>query len=1732
MSAEYGAANASPATKLNLFGSLVGLAGIGRKTFTVGSGIAEYNVNRYRKNGEGHTNKQKDLAKDMKEFLGGQLQTIHGSEGSRELLTVAEEYGRRGSAVQLKTIIVDQVQNARASAHFRILRPRQMTDEELKGIKQEILKWAYTPPTEAPEFAPPHYLSFESELYEGQGYRFNNGFRFNAELLLTSGGRELLAQMARVAINNFVKLMEQIVTYCLMGVDDRYKRKKLLIDSGAQTEEELMAKYKYNGEMMGGSFLAYGATVGILQRKNGLEFLLNWVRKVTRTQNVNITHCLVVPDSLIGMSFDRTDYQERGPEAMEALYGGEEYTKSIIRKFNGVEIIEQPTYEMRDARTKVEQALSNIMEIGQHYVLDMKPYRELRTVQAARGLDSKAARASAAVNDLHYLDYSTDKVTKRCQPFADLMRAALCWDENGELNDIVYDELTNPETLKTLIESIGLQMTDAKAFKPDPWIVESHGRYVRVDMIGNQDTYHTTVEDTKFAIDVACDAIADKMGERAEEGYKSLVDMMRTNYHVKPDENGNVEGFWTSGAWKNAPNAVLDKNEAIWHISDFELPELVETINNVGVKQPIHAFQRKDTETGQNVVCFKVPVIDTSEGPKFDVAVKQDFNNFFRNADSIGAAAMSLAGYMRIGGSEWIDVLSLIFIQNARGLNADVQAIIDEYVANYGISVDASAAAVASYNNIVGLLKKVSNPKDIDMVDFRYPQPLISSINGASDASLGGNTFYSKNSNSVRNRLMSVYLQNAYYQAIRAKEAFYGAKMPRLRLNAERHPAYLWMDSRLVNSSSSGRGCIEGENIVHDPTVVDRPPGLPFFGSNHHSFWSAKMAYIGYNTPSYFYRFEDLQKCKIFGIERGRVQLPGVSTLPAMRSIARQMAGSADYHGWQKVDAGNMFKTIIEGVSKIDEFINYCYRIFCPSRSSSSQKLLDQGSAFMSHRFLHHTQVTGDVDEDAKRCFSNMIIPSASRLIALINPFINYPLFVNKEAVQSENRGVRGVDSIFKRHHVETTLRFTDLKEIVDATPFMVHSVSSQFISSGLGLDAGQTQIVHRPSAYGYLSNKAVRGESSKNVEFNMISDPSIQSVINSYGSAEQRFVVKHMVQSLLKKLIKDPAFGYKQDIMNESSSNPKGIPAVGPGDRAAHLKLAGSKNGKNVIAFFQKFGSIIQDTISQYPETFDDIDAYYKALFYLVIVTKNYFDWCFDDPNSIGDPKKFVLSAKNKADIAQEAERKVVLLNKVFTSEASSSGSSLDPSSEQMYQQHLNELHTNFAQQLFSDVGKNASARRLYTTGTVLAVDPTYWIDVDRNMRRLYNLPYDGLGVQFSIARPSEKYGHGFVDSVWEGQGGRYASTASRISKYRELVDFGPGSSAPFNLRTLFKKFAHGSTYHRSKPSLDIDLMVDNFSPNVHFMERLNKIENDWKKQAIALAYLTARPTAEFMINLHNHCIPQPMVLIPMDPYMTFRMNSILFVDATDSDAFLGHHLTFHTGGLDADTREGRHHISAWLFPYWPRAENVVQVPNVSWSGVMGGTSGRIVRSIAGIRTFGKATKETYNDTSEVDWDPNFPYQRRADRFVNYGGGSITSESLGTDVNIVGNNHCCGANLHCGVDLPLGIIPITPNNGMSYPSALVFNYVTGYHELNKEVDDDLIHPSSLYHIRANKNRQTGGVWNVWCSQGKQYSVNYETGKGDVQRAYGSGPLADVEELDGYYLRGMPKMFRPAPVSA
>jgi hypothetical protein len=258
-----------------------------------------------------------------------------------------------------------------------------------------------------------------------------------------------------------------------------------------------------------------------------------------------------------------------------------------------------------------------------------------------------------------------------------------------------------------------------------------------------------------------------------------------------------------------------------------------------------------------------------------------------------------------------------------------------------------------------------------------------------------------------------------------------------------------------------------------------------------------------------------------------------------------------------------------------------------------------------------------------------------------------------------------------------------------------------------------------------------------------------------------------------------------------------------------------------------------------------------------------------------------------------------------------------------------------------------------------------------------------------------------------------------------------------------------------------------------------------------------------------------------------------MLFVDASDdSSSFLGYHLAFHTSGMDSDSREMRNHFSMWFYPFWSRPEKVVQVPNVSFSGVIGGCSGRIVKSIAGVRSYGKKTLNALSDESEVDWDPTNPYARKADRFVNYGGGSVTSESIGHNLNVVGNNHCPGSNINCGVELPLTFIPINNNNSMSHPSALVFNLATGYFDLNRDCDEDFLHPQSYYHIRANKDiNRKGGVWNVWTCRGKQYMINYENGTGDILRDYGSGPLSDIEANDGFYLKGMAKMFRAAPVS-
>lgn len=1702
-SSSYAQSSTPNAARMAL-GNLAAVAAVGRKPFTVGSGVAEYNLNKYNKVGAGHVNKNIDRAADMREFLSGVGQTIGGSSGAKELLTVAEEFGRKGAAIQLQTIIVDQVRDAKNSDHFRILRPRQMADAELKGISQTILKFQYTPPTEAPEFAPPHYLQFSSEIYEGQGYRFNNGIRFNPELLLTQDGHELLSQYTECAINNFIKLMEQIVTYTLIGAEDRYHHKKLLIDSGAQSIEELVQKFKYNDQTMGPSFLAYSGVPGILQRPDGFEMILNWAKKVTTAQNVNITHCLVVPDSLIGISLDRTDYSKRGPEAMDALYGGEEYTKSIIRRINGIEIIEQPTYEMQDARVKTDQALSNLMEIGQHYVLDMTPYSKLRAIQSARGIDSKAPRFGAAVNDLYYLDYSTEQITKKCQPFADLMHAALCWDENGELNDIIYRNLEDMDMLERFIENLELKVSDVKAFKPDPWVVLGpDGRFRRVEIVGNQDTYHTSVKSTQLAVDIAADMIKSKFESTAQHSYKKLLDLMKRNEMVKPDRTGDIEGFWVATSWANVDNRKLDDNEAIWTIPETKLPNLTEVYNDKGFQQGIFAYGRTDKDNNE-VVCFKIPVVSTDEGPLFHHEIIESFINVME--DNTVAVAdrdiilMSLAGYVLINDGSYYDIKSLLFCTETTTEDQKdlIELLFDFYTKNYGKSATVEAATYLLINDLTtelvgteyGTVRYFNSSNLPSGIQFNTPE-------------------------SVVKRVDSVLLQAGVYGNINRAFPPSGTPMREQSRKAQQHPHYVWLDKKLVNDIN-GRGCFEDDKIKHDPTQFnDLSYEYPYINIvSHHSLWSIKMTALGFQLSNMFYTFQDLQKCVLLGQRKGFNQLPGVSTLASMKSIADQMSTSYISSGWSKVDDSGIIKTMIKGVHALEEVVDVCYRVFCPRKSSATSKHLPIGLCFDSEKFLHRDQLSGIAEEDAKKCFANMIFSSSQRLMALINPFIHYPLLLNQFSYK--NLSADGARRLEDRHHLDVTFRFSDIGSPTLNTKFIVNVQSIEELRPVVFDTQYNSYIV--VSAYNYLKGTENVSKPTKHIEYPILqSGPLAAKIATIPGiDVKQKYVQKQFYEHLIKYLI-EKLPEHNMDILRYD-------PAT----------------SKLTTDFLEKFFELADQSQKEYLKFYSDIDDFFKALHHATHCEVEFFDYVFDNPNV--PETDFSRFKCNHNELQNQANQWFAEVKTHEISERKSQfGQKLDKNSEKLFEGHEDNLHQRFKKQLYSD--NSDGAEKLYTSTMLFSVHPQYWIDLDRQFKTLYNLKHDGIGIQFSLARTQTKHGFNFVDTVAnpDGTGGKHAPSESKIEYYQELLDIANKGESHFNLNRLLMKFSHGSKFHHhhhhhgSHHHLS-QMIVDRYNINSHFHERYHAIENDFVKKAVALAYLTAHPTADLMISLHDHGIPQPMVLIPTDPWMTFRMNSMLFVDASvngsQEDPFLGYHLTFHTSGMDSDIRELREHFSTWIYPYFPRQEKVVQIPNVSFGGVVCGTSGRIIQSIAGVRDYGKHFNDGIDDHSEVDWDPANPYERRGDRFVNYGGGSLTDDKIGTVMNFVGNTSCAGSRMNCGVELPESLVPITPNNQMSQPSALVFNMATGYYDLNNKADEDALNPRCFYHIRANSAKgKTGGLWNVWSQRGPQWSVNYETGNGDIPRAKGCGPLANVNAGDAWYLKGLSRIFKNKGVS-
>jgi hypothetical protein len=1736
MSSGYSVSH-QPAVQKFPLGTLLGVGAFGQENnIKVGMPMkAEFNRQNFKVGSPGFNKHDADL-NAMRKFLSNTDKTLMDAEGAQELVTVAETIGRRGAIARARTIIINQLSDPSTSPYFRVLPPKEMTEQEVAGVEQNVLVMGYTPMVEAPEFSPPHFITFKTQIYRSSSFRFNIGFRYNAEHLLTKGGIELVDQFAKRTVGNIIQFMEQMVMSSLMRVQDAYVGSKIMYREAASSMEELVDRIRYNGPTTGGSFLMSKKMVGIIQREDGLSYLLNWVKDVTLANDTKIDTMFHPPGMFRDIAFEYTDYSKQGPRAHAAADGGADFVEGLIKtSFGSISVIPNKTIFMNDARVEREQHLASHMQAGHWNLVDNEVYKRNAAIQSTRGLDSSAHRYASSINDLWFLNFQKPSIVKERQSFEELVAACVCFDENGELNERVYkDMLLDVKQCHQFARALGVNVTDAQRFKPDPWLVRSGDTYKLVRMVGNQDVCHTSIKDTEFAVNVAYNIISKTALNDSTTGLNQLMKLAENNFNVRPDSSGEVEAFWNAIAWYNVGGV---KNEGhINYIPKVRLPTLIETFNRRGTSQRKCAYQRVDSEMGHNISLFKVPVVDSEGvGALFDSTAPINFDAIF--ATNPGNAAAMVSGYLFVsdgaGITGMVDIWSLLFL-NENAVSVGDMAIARNLINTYVLTFNDPATARGGVNVLADVrtlgASGVLRASDITLArPYPYPNPGLGSVLAANPA-VCGYKFSNFPWSEFYTRITAGHMQHIYYRSIFATQTKF-PNMTSLRDRQYSHPSYEWLDSKLAYDSEVNHGYIDGERITTDPTKVDRPglANMPLYSAfDHRSFFSVKMRAAGFVQASFFYCFEDLQHCRLAGVEKGKASLPGFSTIYSLHCVAEQMKDG--YNGWDLVGAQGMMDDIIEASDHMRGFSELAFDIFCPTQSSQSHQPTQPGIAFMHDKFLARHQYSKKDStgrENAIRCFSNMITEASTRNFGMMQPFTNYPLHWAATAIKSDPSVSRPYETVHKHNHVEATFRYTDVEAIVNATPFMLNKALFEVIGTTRGVTTRGVAGIERISTYDYLSNDADSRPTSSSrgfEEFNFLKATPIENAKTriSAQSQERGFVYAKFHHDIIARLSRSESFVFDRSISNESDSNPEGVGrtvGVYPG-----FKLTGEPGSQEARDFYDKYILITDKAYSMF-NVESDIREYNKAVFVATRAVEDYFDYMFSSPGRINDPSEYNPTQAQWTRWSEAASDQAEEMKEAFRSAGRG-----DISEDADFVDYMRKVKTDFLNSVAVQQSGRSGGVLLSVTNMMLSMSTKYWTAVDKKFKLLYNLPYDGMGVQFSMVRPQNKYTREFLDVTFYPNGTSISNArfAETMRKYKELLAYGPGPGQSFDFHTTLTKLSGGHDEHA---------ILEDFGANEFFNMRMDKFKGDWMKRAIALAYLTARPTADLMINLHRHGIPPPITIITLDPLMDFMMHGILFAEAGLGGGWIGHAFTLHTASFNSSNREAKHHFSTWLHPHTPYPNKVLYLPHAAFAGVYSGCSGKLVQTVAYFRP---TSAENPNEEEDAegnriyDWNSEDPRHRRADRFVVHGGGSLTRKDLPIDINITGSNNSHGSNLYCGMDLnlPPGLIQPVPANTMTYPSALVANYVFGFFRMNQNARGTYLNPKNMCDIRYNIPGDADATYNLWCSAAPQFATNPKTGFGDIKVYGGDSVVSHVGEGQGEILFGMPSMFTQREMTA
>lgn len=1741
------------AGKLEMLGNYFSIGAGGNDKVTDQSGFPDkINTTANGLVGMNNIGAQSEIQRFIANQSGALRSSANGVQGIPSLQTVANTITRAGAVRGVRTFIINNIQGDLNGPHFEILPIRQLAPEELAGYEEHTIEIGFHMPVELPEFAQPPFIRFESTSRQVVPTRYGLGIQDNVERVLTAEGRAFLGYQVMAVANDFATHSQMLVTAALAGAKDMYLEQKM--NPSYSMTSLPTSQYSNRGPPSAQMFKHNSAFTFILNRPGGLEKFLDWANSIASGRGISWTHFLTVEGALSNVAFtvENIDYSKRGPASVDYLNDGElAVVNRIRRKFNGISVVYEPTYEIKDNKHKRLQLLSSVMQTGIWWFSDPKEFRH----------DNSRSSVTTA-GDLHCLNYDTEHFDVTRQKWETHLRALPCWDHSGELNTLVYNNVL-AEGIDVVAKRYNFEVSDMKRFLPDQFFVRKadNSDEFEIDyMIGNQDLDYFNSDDSYRMVKDAVRYITDRVGKKREREIRNLVQILKDNADVQPDMDGNVEGFITAVVWASVPEGQHIQANPIRKIKHLRLPQLTEMHSDNGRSiDGVYAYERFVNGKPKTLCKVKMhnwtvntgskhlskPVISC---PKSLIAWKNFFIKFVSNVVD-GANGLDRADaetqrpfigrfngiiqekYRNVfAGAEdqrenfWLTNFCLSESRRIddRRQNTSVIIAMDIFCSLASGYVLWEDGGINYLFNIPSFIESAMNGNDnsksfLQNVNTFFARPTMENrdniVGSLTDANgiLIGTSFdqiaadiqvhYASDSRNFRgvlplslmqtggNRMLAFGLSDDDYRKLLNEQS-----------QADMFSHYVWMDKSVIGGlmDRNNLGMAAGDHNIRVPNMIDS------YIRESPALFPMAMAAIGAPDFALFSTPEDLEKVKIsvFKPFSGRnIVLPGFSTMHSLSSVKFQLQSNSS--GWDNHLTGEYTKMVTSALNETRQFSRLLYDIFSPTVDSHSSMSLKPGIAWDPASYLpKHMYTDSEKNVDPTSLFEHVSMSMARQTIGIVHPF-------NHHNLGSFGEIGDGFDC---------TLRLQS-----SYNPYYSGLVVGAIVNDNLVAgDRTENPLINAPRRDGESIMRNF-SERMRNTRENLIppfmllttntatdgifdADPlEIDNIDTAFGYQ----VAEHMLNP------QDELF-FTYWLHGRTSENPGGIPSIRPDDDKNIQNNTTFMNGTSLLSFGAKDkNSELVNLINFLNEAFKL--AKRRSVRVDTSMSQNSFD------RKVQVTAKFMNSILER--VADDTEPLNVRIQhyRDNRNEMEDLYDDCDRSTPAISSQ-ANIASTSYNTGVgnwdayYKLVEQGISSRRnqfnwlespewpVLDTGLCLGLK--YWLDFQREAQYLNR----NVTMAASILRPRDLSTGEFlgVPKIMSSSSGAQDILNERMIKEIQNLEAKP--STFYHIHVHYRALSMYTKHVNPKHQLASDF--DMYTPNRFFMQRMDLFQ-DWLDRAVAFACFSARWNAQTLINIYRAGIFVPIGIIIANPFVCVETAGGILAAGGLELGEIGIGLSIESFAQD-NLKYLVGNYTVWQAPFIRYPERVLVCNHIAAGRLIWGFQPQVVYWIRGVRP---------NPDGENDWDPSFQniMQNRASRFVFYVGASRVEDDFGQYINYRGTHRVPEAGLIAGLPIPDTYIPRVGKNRQGYDSAMMMQEFYGFDRLYRvEASQHIKSPGSMAEINHNPPTTTG-YFSPYLQRGSQWLVN-EYGQKEQIRI-GTGPFSLFGEGEGSVLHGAPSAF-------